>query len=245
MSERSLPSDPELTRLARTPAGALPRRLARLHAALAEDARVELELPARLDEAHVHELLEGAGFAPLAIARRGPAVEVRARRCVALPDYLRPRLALLVCGLNPSLYSAQTGIPFGRPGNRFWPAARSAGLIEEERAPFAALARGVGFTDLCKRPTRSADELAGAEYAAGLERLARLAQRYRPRAICLVGLDGWRRCVERRAVPGWLAEGVGDRPVYLMPSTSGRNAHSSLASLAAHLRKAAGSLAFR
>ena len=238
-------SDPELARLARTPAGALPRRLARLHAQLASDALVALELPARLDPAHARELLEGAGFEPLAVPQCGAALAVRARRCLALPDYLRPRLALLVCGLNPSLYSAQTGIPFGRPGNRFWPAARAAGLIDQEREPFAALARGVGFTDLCKRPTRSADELARAEYAAGLERLAGLARRYRPRAICLVGLDGWRRCVDRRAVPGWLGEGVGGRPVYLMPSTSGRNAHSSLGSLAAHLRKAAGSLAFR
>ena len=231
--------------LARTPPGALPRRLAQLHLELPDDAKIELELPGRLEETDLDDLLESAGFEPLSLSRNGPALRVRARRCLALPDYLRPRLELLVCGLNPSLYSAQTGIPFGRPGNRFWPAARSAGLIEEERAPIAALARGLGFTDLCKRPTRSADELTNAEYAAGLDRLARLAQRYRPRAICLVGLDGWRSCVDRRAAPGPLAERVGGRPVYLMPSTSGRNAHSSLASLAAHLRKAAGSLAFR
>jgi double-stranded uracil-DNA glycosylase len=230
---------PERVDLARTAPGALPRRLAALHGALALDTTLILALPPGLDPAYATDLLVGAGFEPVAPLRRRRALEATVRCAFALPDYLRPRLALLVCGLNPSLLAAETGIPFGRPGNRFWPAARSAGLIDEERAPFAALDRGIGFTDLCKRPTRSADELAAAEYAAGLERLAALAQRWRPRTICLVGLAGWRRCVDARAQPGWLAQRIGRRAAYLMPSTSGRNAHGSVASLAAHLREAA------
>ena len=48
---------------------------------------------------------------------------IRAERADTLPDYVRPGLDVLICGLNPSLRSAETGVPYGRPGNRFWPAA--------------------------------------------------------------------------------------------------------------------------
>ena len=58
--------------------------------------------------------------------------------------------------------------------------------------------------------------------------------------MCLVGLDGWRKVVERRAGPGWTARGVGGRPAYVMPNPSGLNAHVRLDDLAAHLRAAAG-----
>lgn len=59
-----------------------------------------------------------------------------------------------------------------------------------------------------------------------------------PQAICFVGLDGWRRVRDRHAVAGWVTGGFGGRPAYLMPSTSGLNAHCNLADLTAHLRRA-------
>jgi len=147
-------------------------------------------------------------------------------------------LRLLVCGLNPSIYSADCGIPFARPGNRFWPAARRAGLVVRERDPLAAFSRGLGFTDVVKRATAGASELSRTEYAKGLARVEALVRLYQPRATCFIGLDGWRAAVDRRAQPGWIADGFGGRPAYLMPSTSGRNARISLTQLAAHLRRA-------
>jgi hypothetical protein len=62
---------------------------------------------------------------------------------------------------------------------------------------------------------------------------------YEPASVCFVGLDGWRRAVDRRAQPGWVGGGFAGRPAYLMPSTSGRNARVPLDDLAAHLRAAA------
>ncbi len=186
-------------------------------------------------------LLEGAGFERIRIERpeqRRFWLWIRARRSHTLPDYLRPDLDLLVCGLNPSLRAAESGIPFITGSNRFWAAARKAGLIDRERDPWEALRRGLGFTDLVKRPTRGASELTRAEYTTGLERLQQRVGEERPRAVCFVGLDGWRRAVDRRAVPGWLGDGVGGRPAYLMPSTSGRNAQVDLATLVRHLRRA-------
>ena len=35
-----------------------------------------------------------------------------------------------MCGLNPSLYAADAGVGFARPGNRFWPAALAAGIVD-------------------------------------------------------------------------------------------------------------------
>jgi hypothetical protein len=55
----------------------------------------------------------------------------------------------------------------------------------------------------------------------------------------MVGLAGWRAAVDRKAVAGVQPEPFGGRPVYVMPSTSGLNAHSRLDDLADHLRAAA------
>ena len=82
-----------------------------------------------------------------------------------------PSLRVLVVGLNPSVYAAERGVGFARPGNRFWPAAIAAGLVTSDRDPWAAFDAGVGFTDLVKRATPRADELSAAEYRAGAERV--------------------------------------------------------------------------
>lgn len=186
-------------------------------------------------------LLEGAGFDRVR-ARTSSTNDfwlvLSARRARTLPDFVRPNLRLLICGLNPSLYSADAGISFARPGNRFWPAAIAAGLVEQPRDVRAALRKGIGFTDLVKRATPGASELAAREYAAGVARVEALVKLYRPAAICFVGLDGWRAAVDRRAIPGWIADGFGGRPAYLMPSSSGRNARVSVAELARHFRTA-------
>ena len=58
------------------------------------------------------------GFLPTDATRENPE---------SLPDIIGPGMRLLICGLNPSVYSAETLVGFGRPGNRFWPAALAAG----------------------------------------------------------------------------------------------------------------------
>lgn len=193
------------------------------------------------ERGRLKRLLSGAGFEHIQIARGRRSrfwLWVRARRADTLPDYVRPDLRLLICGLNPSLRSAKTGIPYGRPGNRFWPAACAAGLCPRERDPWGALGAGLGFTDFVKRPTRAASELAPDEYVRGLERVESCVRFFRPRAVCFVGLEGWRRAVDRRATPGWIEGGFAGRPAYLMPSTSGLNAHQKPGDFRRHLREA-------
>ncbi len=163
--------------------------------------------------------------------------------CITLQDQREVqlyRICLLICGLNPSVYSAETLVGFGRPGNRFWPAALAAGIATVDCEPRHALAHhGMGMTDLVKRATPRADELTTDEYRAGLERVERLCAWLRPEAVCFVGLAGWRAAADRKATPGWQESDLGGSPVYVMPSTSGLNAHSSLADLTDHLRCAA------
>ena len=94
------------------------------------------------------------------------------------------------------------------------------------------------MTDLVKRATRAARELAPDEYRTGVARLDRLARWLRPGAICVVGLTGWRHAVDRTATEGEQPSALGGRPVYVMPNTSGLNASSQLDGFAAHLRAA-------
>jgi len=228
-------------------AAELARPLAELHQSLEVGATQELRLCPDLRPSEAREILAGAGFAQER-SRAGRSNLYRLSRLDTLPDYLRPDLRLLVCGLNPSPHAAATGIPFGRPGNRFWPAALEAGLVARDRDVWAALEAGLGFTDWVKRPTRRAAELHPDEYIAGSTRLEALIGRHRPAVTCFVGLEGFRRACDREARPGWVetkqlgtarlgTPRLGSR-LYLMPSTSGLNAHAKLADLIAHLRRA-------
>ena len=241
------------------PRAEVPLALADLHRALTPGAAVELHLfegdaewdersdddfPgrrfSRWPEPWLRDVLVGAGFAVEDIEERDKVLLVAARRLHTLADTVAPGMRMLVCGLNPSVYAADVGVGFARGSNRFWPAARAAGLVSRDRDPrHAVVAHGVGMTDLVKRPTRQAAELTADEYAQGLERLDRLAERFQPRVICFVGLAGWRAAVDRRATPGPQPRRIGNRPAYVMPSTSGLNARTSLTDLTTHLRTAA------
>jgi TDG/mug DNA glycosylase family protein len=192
---------------------------------------------ARWSAEDLRRVFAGAGFDVESILLDTDQLRARLTRRRTLPDTVGPAMRLLVCGLNPSLYSADAGIAFARPGNRFWPAALEAGLVSSARDPWIALRRdGVGFTDLVKRATVAANELAAAEYAEGVDRVRWLVAWLRPRAVCFVGLSGWRAAIDRRAVAGPQPGGFGGVPAYLMPSTSGLNASSRPADLAEHLR---------
>lgn len=169
----------------------------------------------------------------------GVGLVVRATRPVGLADTVGPGMRLLVCGLNPSVHAAEAGVGFVTPSNRFWRAAVEAGVVSRRLDPRHALvAHGVGMTDLVKRPTPRADALSRDEYVGGVARVRRLCEWLRPAAVCCVGLAGWRAAVDRRASPGWQPTDLGGSPVYVMPSTSGLNAATSLAALVDHLRTA-------
>ena len=218
----------------------LPELLAQAHGQLPVDGAATLRLPddPAWAEGRLADIVEGAGFAPTDPRSGAPVVALTRQR--TLPDRVSIGMRLLVCGLNPSVYSADVGIGFGRPGNRFWPAALAAGLVATDRDPTDALHHhGIGMTDLVKRATPRANALGADEYRAGLARVTRLVEWLAPPAVCFVGLSGWRVAADRHAVAGWQPNRLGDTAVYLMGSTSGLNAHARLEDLTEHLRTAA------
>jgi double-stranded uracil-DNA glycosylase len=130
-------------------------------------------------------------------------------------DLFKPDLRLLFCGYNPSLVSGCTGYHYAHPGNRFWRVLFAAGITDrlyrpEEGARLLDL--GIGFTNLCPRPTRRADELTREEIRAGAEALRAKLERFKPRAVAYtgIGLYKWFRATskaswgvqEDAAVPG-------------------------------------------
>jgi TDG/mug DNA glycosylase family protein len=249
-------------------AGALPRALGELHRALPVGGRLALtmfgherdqdvdtvvtdeadDFPGRLFTLWradaLRDLVVGAGFDVASFETRAgdwPRMEVDAVRARSLPDTVGPRMRLLVCGLNPSLFAADAGVGYARPGNRFWPALRAAGLTDADRDADRLLREdGIGLTDLVKRATVAAAELERDEYRRGLARVERLCRLLAPAAVCFVGLAGWRAAVDPEATAGWQDRLLGDTtPVYVMPSTSGLNARVPLVALAEHLATAA------
>src|SRR5829696_6158440 len=81
-------------------------------------------------------------------------------------DLLRPRLKLVFCGYNPSLTSGRSGHHYAHPGNRFWRVLFASGItgrLYEPHEDERLLSLEIGFTNLCSRPTRRADELSREE----------------------------------------------------------------------------------
>lgn len=220
---------------------ALPLALHRAQRTLAVGTEVDIDVAAATGGGRLDALLVGGGFDVVrpVVASGDRRLQVRVVRVRTLADTVGPGMRLLVCGVNPSPYSADAGVGYARPGNRFWPAALAAGLVDTDRDPVAALDRGVGMTDFAKRPTRTAAEVTREEYGTGFSRVSELVAWLQPGAVCFVGLSGWRAVVDRSAAAGPQPGTVAGRPVYVMPSTSGLNARSSLADLARHLADAA------
>jgi len=190
------------------------------------------------------DVVEGAGFATLSFVDDGDEwLDVEATRARTLADTVGPGMRLLLVGLNPSEYSADVGHGFARAGNRFWPAALASGVVTKAHDPLHALrVDGIGMTDLVKRATPRADQLTAEEFRNGSARVERLVSWLQPKAVCFIGLSGYRVAVDRKAQAGWQEQPFGTRPCYVMPNTSGLNAHAKPADLTAHLRNAAGKL---
>ncbi|MGQ0823853.1 MAG: mismatch-specific DNA-glycosylase [Actinomycetota bacterium] len=185
-------------------------------------------------------VVEGAGFEIVSNASDGEEwIDVEATRARMLPDTVGADMRVLLVGLNPSELSADTRVGFARPGNRFWPAALAAGIVSRSHDPYHALREhGVGMTNLVRRATVRADALHTDEYRTGATRLARLVEWLQPRSVCFVGITGYRAAVDRHASAGWQASRFSGVPTYVMPNTSGLNAHAKPADFIEHLRAA-------
>jgi len=143
-----------------------------------------------------------------------------------LPDYLRNGLKIIFVGTNPGLVSANLGHYFSRPQNPFWKMLYDSGLIPEPLSPkndSRLVQYGYGLTDLVKRPTRSITDLLNTDYDNGLPIFKRNMEKYRPRIICFVGKDAFKKYFKRnrKVSYGLQATKIHQSKVFVVPSMSG------------------------
>jgi TDG/mug DNA glycosylase family protein len=169
------------------------------------------------------------------LPRPTPA-DLEAARAKRLPDVITPGLAVLFCGINPSLYSAAVGHHFARPGNRFWPALHRGGFTD--RLLTAAEDRRLlefrcGVTNLVPRATVAAAEVSDDELRAGARSLARKVRRHRPAWVAFVGIGAYQVGFgEKAARVGRQPRTIAGTGVWVLPNTSGLNANYQIADLA-------------
>jgi TDG/mug DNA glycosylase family protein len=87
-----------------------------------------------------------------------------------------------------------------------------------------------GITNVVTRATRGIDELRPEEYAAGRARLRGKVQRYKPEIVAFVGITVYRALFPELKGPvtiGLQQQRLGESRVFVLPNTSGRNAHYS------------------
>jgi len=104
-----------------------------------------------------------------------------------LEDLLAPNLRAVCVGINPSVVSVEGGHYYqGRLGQAFYRRLQRVGLFPQTFEGFeddALFERGVGFTDIIKRPTARASELSPADYEHGRARLVEKLGHHRPKMV--------------------------------------------------------------
>ena len=141
-------------------------------------------------------------------------------RLNTLPDLLRPGLDLVFVGINPGSYSAAKGHYYARPGNLFWWALSESGLIDGPATPdmdASLLDRGIGFTDVAKRPSNAASDLPRSEFAAGASLLIEKLEHFQPLVACFNGITAYAHCFGPGAAPGPRPELIGRTQIYVLP----------------------------
>lgn len=163
------------------------------------------------------------------------------RRSQVVPDVIGPDLKVLFCGINPGMYSAQTGFHFARPGNRFWPVLHAAGFTPRRFDPaeeWELVPLGWGITNLVDRASVAAAELDRSELIAGARQLARKVRRWRPHTVAVLGFGAYRAAFQRpKAAAGLQPETLAGARIWLLPNPSGLNANYRPADLAALFRE--------
>ena len=177
---------------------------------------------------------------PLVSERTPPPKPDRAQLQAAygatVPDLVRPGLAAVLCGINPSLWSGAVGLHFASPSNRLWPALHAAGWTPRRLLPHETdlvLQCGLGVTNLVARATARADELTDDELRAGVPAVEALAERVAPRWVAFLGVTAYRTATgDRKAQVGPQERRLGPSGVWLLPNPSGLNASWQLPRLA-------------
>ncbi len=168
----------------------------------------------------------------------------------AWTEILRPGLAIVFVGYNPSLPAWRTGHYYANPGNRFYRLLHDSGLTPHLLTPAEDRSLpdfGIGLVDLVAEPSARADQLTPAQYRAAVPALRAKLEAAAPKAVCCNGIGVFRHLFGAQATRLGLQPGLtlGRSAVFVVPSTSGlvngRSAErlAAFQELAVWLRKAA------
>jgi TDG/mug DNA glycosylase family protein len=137
-----------------------------------------------------------------------------------LEDLLRPQLRAACIGINPAPTSVAAGHYYqGRLGQQFFARLQIAGAFERGRGwdDDVAYERGIGFTDIVKRPTRAATEVMPEEFTFGRELLAEKMRPIAPRLLIFTFKKTAEVMLGRFPGSGAIGKTISDVPVYVMP----------------------------
>jgi TDG/mug DNA glycosylase family protein len=144
-----------------------------------------------------------------------------------LPDYLRTGMRLIIVGCNPGDRSTRVGHYYAGRGNEFWPLLYDSGVIPElldHHDDKRMIEFGVGLTDLVKRPTPGAEELTREDFAEGRIVLAQKLEQYTPQVVAFNGKQTYENFAQRSCKLGLQKEQLYGALVFVLPSTSAKNA---------------------
>lgn len=159
---------------------------------------------------------------------------------ITLPDYLTKNLDVILVGLNPSQVSVEKGHYFANPRNRFWRAFNQSGLLDSPVSmedDHTLPDRGIGFTDLVKRPSRQASALRAADYREGAPLLKQKLLKYQPLVVCFQGLTvysnylRYAEAIKLKPKLGLQQHTIGVSKLFVVPNPSPANAQFSLDTL--------------
>ena len=140
---------------------------------------------------------------------------------------LAPGLDVVFCGINPGFHSDARAAHFANPRNDFWRLLHAAGFTPRLVDPadqHDVLHYGIGITNAAYRTTRVSSDLRKGDFAGSAERLERLADELRPRAIGFVGKEAYRGPFGGRPEHGLQERRLGETLLFVLPSTSPANA---------------------
>ncbi len=143
-------------------------------------------------------------------------------------------LDIVFVGINPGEQSARIGHYYGNPRNPFWRLLHEAGLTPRRLRPaedHLLPSFGLGITDIVKRPTRGAGDLARRDFRRGRAALEAKLRWARPRIVCFNGKIGFVQYFAPRSFRrfGRQPVSIGGSRIFVMPSTSPANAAFRLA----------------
>ncbi len=148
-------------------------------------------------------------------------MEWMGERIETLADLFPPTPRAICVGINPAPRSVTAGHYYqGRQGQRFFARLCQAGVLAATGEGFeddAAVAAGIGFTDVVKRPTPSADLLTTPEKRYGVRVLAEKLERLGPTVLIFPFKAAAVALIGRFEGNGWIGREFAGSRLFVMP----------------------------